>query len=62
MRTAHARKHRTRPAVVAPSLYVQGALDFSDPEKADPPLEPGGFVVHQYEGGELRSHFVSIRP
>jgi 3',5'-cyclic-AMP phosphodiesterase len=50
----------TCPAVIAPSIYVQGALDFSDPE-AQEPFEPAGFVVHQYASGELRSHFVSVR-
>jgi len=45
-----------RPAVVAPSIYRQEALDFINPEPVLP-FDPPGFAVHLYAGGELHSHF-----
>lgn len=45
-----------RPAVIAPSIYTQGALDFIDPEP-ELPFDPPGFALHLYAGGALHSHF-----
>ncbi len=47
------------PVLLAPSTYVQAALDFETTELVMG-AEPPGFVIHALVGGELVSHVASV--